>query len=426
MMNTYKAVFLTTLLTTRLTSPASAECVPGIYSDDKNHVVVVSDTIASPSTGFKYLLLDGRFGTTLSTSKPFDCDNNFITLRDERKITSRLVSSPLTRTKTTFTSAETELTGELIEPAGATNNSRPLVVMVHGSEQSPAIGGSRALLLAGLGISVFVYDKRGTGQSNGIYTQNFELLAEDAAAAMSHARTLAAGRFGRAGYWGASQGGWVAPLAATRSHADFVVVGFGLVASPIEEDLDQMILEARQQKLSAADINQLHRLSTVTAKVLRSHFTDGIKELEVLHQEFKNQPWINSINGEYSGSMLRMSEADMNRIGRAVFDNLELIWDYDSSSVMKKIKVPVLWIAAENDREAPSERTLQQLAKLKKRNSKLQVYVFPNTDHGMYEYTEMPDGSRHITRVTDGYFRLVAEWIQENKKPFSGKAFALN
>ncbi|MEN0037921.1 MAG: alpha/beta hydrolase [Cellvibrio sp.] len=425
-MDTYKTVFLAILFATSLPTSANADCAPGVYKDDKHHVAVITDTIDSPSTGFKYLLLDGRFGTTLSTSKPFECGNNFISLKDEKNITSQLVPTPLNRTKTTFTSAGTELTGELIEPAGGPKASRPLVVMVHGSEQSPAIGNSRALLLAGLGISVFVYDKRGTGQSDGIYTQNFELLADDAAAAMSHARSLAVGRFDRAGFWGSSQGGWVAPLSATRSPADFIVVGFGLVASPIEEDLDQMILEARQQKLSAEDINQIRYLSKVTAEVLRTQFTDGLKELEALRQTLKNKPWINTINGEYSGAMLRMSDAELTRIGRALFDNLELIWDYDSSSVMEKIKVPVLWIAAENDREAPSERTLQQLATLKKRNPKLQVYIFPNTDHGMYEYTEMSDGSRHITRVTDGYFRLVAEWIQEKKKPFSGNAFLLN
>ena len=404
----------------------SSECTPGVYGNNHHNVVLVAEAIEKPSAGFKYLMLDGRFGTTLSASTPFNCSNNSITLHDKEKATSRLLPIPLTRTKTTFKSAEAVLTGELIEPAGAINESRPLVVMVHGSEQSPAIGNSRALLLAGLGISTFVYDKRGTGQSSGLYTQNFELLAEDAAAAMAHVRRLAAGRFGRAGYWGASQGGWVAPLSATRSRADFVVVGYGLVASPIEEDLDQMIVEAQQQKRSAADINQLHRLSAVTAKVLRSHFTDGMKELEVLRQEFKNKTWVNSINGEYSGAMLRMSDADMNRIGRAVFDNLELIWDYESAPVLEKVHTPLLWIAAENDREAPSERTLQQLAKLKNHNPKLQVYVFPNTDHGMYEYTEMPDGSRQITRVTDGYFRLVAEWIQEKKAPFTGKAFSLN
>src|SRR3546814_19211988 len=90
--------------------------------------------------------------------------------------------------------------------------------------------------MAAQGISVFVDDKRGTGGSDGEYTQNFELLAADAAKALDTARGMTAGRHGRAGFFGGSQGGWVAPLAATRTKAAFVAVGFGLGASPIAED----------------------------------------------------------------------------------------------------------------------------------------------------------------------------------------------
>src|SRR3546814_4024148 len=101
--------------------------------------------------------------------------------------------------------------------------------------------------MAAQGISVFVYDKRGTGGSEGEYTQNFELLAADAAKALDTARGMTAGRHGRAGFFGGSQGGWVAPLAATRTKADFVAVGFGLVASPIEEDREPKIGRAHVQ-----------------------------------------------------------------------------------------------------------------------------------------------------------------------------------
>ena len=38
------------------------------------------------------------------------------------------------------------------------------------------------------GIGVFVYDKRGTGKSGGVYTQNYLLLADDAIAAMNEAK----------------------------------------------------------------------------------------------------------------------------------------------------------------------------------------------------------------------------------------------
>src|SRR3546814_10019589 len=61
--------------------------------------------------------------------------------------------------------------------------------MGHGSERSSPIGGIYGYAMAAQGISVFVYDKRGTGGSDGEYTQNFELLAADAAKALDTARS---------------------------------------------------------------------------------------------------------------------------------------------------------------------------------------------------------------------------------------------
>src|SRR3546814_8705062 len=112
--------------------------------------------------------------------------------------------------------------------------------------------------MAAQGISVFVYDKRGTGGSEGEYTQNFELLAADAAKALDTARGMTAGRPGRAGFFRGSPGGWVAPPAATRTKADFVAGGFGLVASPGEEGREQSVYAER------AGIGRDHDLTPVT------------------------------------------------------------------------------------------------------------------------------------------------------------------
>jgi uncharacterized protein len=40
------------------------------------------------------------------------------------------------------------------------------------------------------------------------------------------------------------------------------------------------------------------------------------------------------------------------------------------------------------------------------------VYLFPDTDHGMFEFVANPDGTRKITRITDGYLRLLGDWIK--------------
>src|SRR3546814_8382190 len=82
---------------------------------------------------------------------------------------------------------------------------------------SSPIGCIYVYAMAAQGISVFVYDKRGTGGSEGEYTQNFELLAADAAKALDTARGMTAGRHGRAGFFGGRQGGRVGPPPPARA-----------------------------------------------------------------------------------------------------------------------------------------------------------------------------------------------------------------
>ena len=387
-------------------------CEAGAYGAPDQDVVVLEVKDWIPSPGLGYLLLDGRYGSTLSQDGPVSCGPGYVILKTGVAGQVRLEKRSFKRTREEIPVAGAVLVGELLEPTGQdVPPVRPLVVMVHGSETEPAIGNNRAYLLAAQGITVFTYDKRGTGQSGGFYTQNFELLADDAAVAMAHAQVLAQGRFNRSGYWGQSQGGWVAPLAATRSKVDFVAVGFGLVTSPIDEDREQMLMEAQTLHLDDHDMAEIRALSAATAAIVASHFTSGFDALEKLRQETADEKWPRLINGEYSGDMLRMSDRDLHRVGRAVFDNLEIIWDYNSTATLSALNIPLLWVIAEKDREAPITATVAALKRYRKDGKTVDVYVFPDTDHGMYEFVEAPDGSRHNTRVTDGYFRLVGDFI---------------
>ena len=96
------------------------------------------------------------------------------------------------------------------------------------------------------GVAVLVYDKRGNGQSGGIYpgasptAGAIDTLARDAAAA---ARFLAAQPEidrTRVGLTGQSQAGWIVPLAAAREPAvRFLVLFSGPAVTADENDLYQ-------------------------------------------------------------------------------------------------------------------------------------------------------------------------------------------
>src|SRR5882724_4346474 len=149
----------------------------------------------------------------------------------------------------------TKLAGRLVLPK--TNDPVPIVVLVHGAERDSARD-SYALqrLLPAENVGAFVYDKRGTGGSAVKYTQDFDTLADDAVAALREAKRIAGARCARIGYQGGSQGGWVAPLAATRASVDFVIVSFGLAVSVIEEGQEEVALEMRLKGHSQLEISK--------------------------------------------------------------------------------------------------------------------------------------------------------------------------
>ena len=390
-------------------------CPTGLFElpGSKQQVVIT----ARPTGSYRFTFIDGRRGDVGTADSPLSCTGGKLLGKGEQPIWNAV---DLRLTDVSFQSHGTKLGGTLVEPPGP--GPHPLVVFVHGSERTSPMSGSYPLILAAHGLSVFAYDKRGTGKSEGEYTQNFELLADDAAAALAESRRVAAGRFSRIGYFGGSQGGWVAPLAATRSKPDFVTVAFGLIASPIEEDREQVLSEMRAKGFGNPDLSQAREVAAAAAKVVSSRFTTGFERLADVKRLYGAKPWFSQIQGEFTGEVLREDEADLRRIGTALFDNLELIWGYDSRPTIAKIDVPQLWILAEADREAPPATTLAALQQLRENGTKIDVFSFPGTDHGMVEFTEAGDGSRSYTRITEGYFRLLADWIKQSPAGSYGHA----
>src|SRR3546814_17023390 len=80
-----------------------------------------------------------------------------------------------------------------------------------------------------------------------------------------------------------------------------VAVGFGLVASPIEEDREQMVSEVRAAGLGKGAEALVNRLSAATSKLVLTNFTQGYDTLDAVRREMAAQPWAAAINGEYSG-----------------------------------------------------------------------------------------------------------------------------
>jgi hypothetical protein len=138
-------------------------------------------------------------------------------------------------------------------------NRAPIIaaaVWVHGSGEIKRKSGLGEYL-ARSGLALLTYDKRGVGKSGGVYAgpevgtnnvsvENLTLLADDAAAALQSLSTEKLLHGIPLGFIGASQAGWVIPLAALKSHqACFMLLWSGPVETTHEEVLFEQVATRR-------------------------------------------------------------------------------------------------------------------------------------------------------------------------------------
>lgn len=392
----------------------AAGCKVGVYRSDGTRFVALTKT----ENGFRYMFSDGIGGRVGQGTDSITCRQGRVLVNGDDEW-PRLETR---QTETLFMSGSAQLAGRLIEPPFA-GPSTPLVVFAHGSERSPWIDrASDPYQLVGRGVSVFVFDKRGTGASGGSYSQNFPELAEDLVAASRHAKQLALGRFGRFGLIGLSQGGWVAPIAASEVDADFIGIGYGLAVDMNQEDASQIAKALVDEGFGDADMEKARQLTDMTARVVRSDFRDGLDELEAFLAEHAHEKWLESIRGGHTGVLLSYPLDELRSDGVPAFDGLNVDWSHEPMQVLRGLSMPQLWVLAGEDREAPIAETLARLDRLKAEGKPICVFVFPDTDHGIREFEQAADGSRHYTRVAPGYFDLLADWSRGELSEQYGKS----
>jgi pimeloyl-ACP methyl ester carboxylesterase len=315
--------------------------------------------------------------------------------------------------ETTFRDGDVELYGRLVLPEG--DGPVPVVIEVHESERDAAtVYNYRQRLLPAQGVGVFVYDKRGTGHSTGRYTQDFDLLARDAAAAVKAARNLAGDRGGRIGLEGGSQGGWVAPLAATLVPVDFVIVGYGMADSPLSENRDEALqdLEAAGFTDAATRAKALEVIAATEA-VVTSHFESGYAGLDAVRKKYGKEPWFKAVKGEFTGELLKYPNIALRIVGP--MRDVGTTWNYDSVATLRRLNVPLLWVLAADDTSAPPTITRERLLKLAAEGRPITVMQFPHTEHGIIEYETGEKGERIETRYAEGYFRTTLDFARDGR-----------
>lgn len=411
----------------RSAMPPEFRCLTGAYGLSDGRSLVITGAERGPRE-LDYQLSSGEYGrlTTISSvayllgaspgygSVSFTgCGLGDVMFRETGRpdISGRKVD--LRAINTFFDSAGERLHGKLVLPADG--KAKAIMVWIQGSDDDPATDDEeRQYILPLKGIGVFVYDKRGSGASGGELTADFNVRANHTAAAVAEARRLAPD-VAKVGVSGGSQGGWIAPLTATKTKLDFVIVGYSLAEGVTAQDRDEVEEQVRAAGYGDDVVAKVHQVTSATARIVKSGWKTGWREFATLQMKFASEPWIGAIetvNG-YTGIMLKTPIDQIRQTGPKLDKHIS--FNYDPRPVIARIRPRQLWILGGADRTTPSAKTIAILRQIQKTKPNLDLVVYQNADHGTVETFQFEGVMRH--RHPANLDDLIAQWILHGTLP---------
>jgi pimeloyl-ACP methyl ester carboxylesterase len=318
----------------------------------------------------------------------------------------------------TIPAGELELRAKLVLPLG--EPPFPVVVLVHGSGKESAVDTYyNVYLFAAHGIATLAYDKRGTGGSTGEFDQNFHHLSDDTVAAVEWLRTrpeIDAERIHLAGY---SQGGWISPLAASKTPGiRSLLINYGPMVPITEEDRWGYRYALYEKGFGEDAVAKVDRINQVLAAIV-DRGEDRWSELADLLDEADGQDWYEAVAG--SDSMVGFVASSKLPLWvlrlyawwmmRGMDDFVDRL--YDPVPVVTDLDVPSLWIFGGEDSSMPSQDSIDILEELQRQGRPIQIEVFPQAEHGILLFDGRDSSERGYLGYAPGYLDLQVEWLRQ-------------
>ncbi len=342
---------------------------------------------------------------------------------DDKVVQARRIDLP-ERTEM-FPSGDLQLRGKLVLPEASDQGAGPFpaVIIVHGSESDSAVDHYyEPYMYAANGFAALAFDKRGTGQSQGEYLQNFHVLSDDVVAAIRWLRAQPGIDGNRIHLAGFSQGGWIAPLAALKDgNIRSILVGYGVMVPVTGEDRWGYFYALQQKGLGEDAVAAADRVNAVIEGIV-DRGENRWSELGAMLDAGRGKPWFEGVRG--SDSILGVvAEEKYPLWGVRMFlwwrsltqgDTPFIDRVYDPVATMHKLQTPSLWMLGGEDSSAPTPWTLRELEKLRTEGRPVQVRVFPDADHGIIRFVQQADGERRFVGIEPDYYPAQIAWLREH------------
>ncbi len=280
----------------------------------------------------------------------------------------------------------------------------PAVVYLHGSgRETRKEFYYQAKLFARHGIVALAWDKRGSGASSGEAWAPYAAYADDAAAAARRLLTLPDVDPTEIGLYGASEGGWVAVLAAPKIHPAFVIVASATPLTPAEQVLYQTGEDVRRGGFGPEAVRQALALQRrVLDYQRRGAAPEQAPDLTKTLETAAGRPWF-----PFAKLPRKLWPAEDYAWWRSVMD-------FDPKPGWRAIRCPVLALGGGRDDRSDARASLDGIAREVAAGSAPPVttVLFPEADHPLLEW---PLGERvPPPRWPDGYARTLVCWTRQH------------
>lgn len=300
-----------------------------------------------------------------------------------------------------FSSGDAKLAGTLFLPDGPRRH--PAVVLFHGSGPQTR-DSARAEWFAGCGIAALAYDKRGVGESTGDFRKiPFPDLVEDGLAGIAFLKARSDIEARHIGVWGLSQGGWLGPLAASRStDVAFVIAVSGPGVTPGEQMVFYYANELRAKGFSDREIEEASAVRRAVWNYLATG--SGYEQAEAAIQRAKAKRWYASLSAQGDHLTGSFDHAEVTRND----DWYKTEMNYDPVATLRKLKVPALFVFGSDDQLVPVSKSVEiiQQTLAGSGHSDFTIKIFPGADHGLY--LRAATGEIELAR---GYEETMKEWV---------------
>ena len=309
-----------------------------------------------------------------------------------------------------FTNGDAQLFGTVYLPQSG--DRLPAVVVLHDASipnRQAALYRQLSEGLPAMGIAVLIYDRRATGQSSGSRENiNLTALAEDGIAGQRALSKVTRIDPNKIGFWGLSQGGWLAVLAAARSpNAAFAISVSAPLISPEEQMQFAMSNLMTIRGFPDNDIQQMLDTRKAWAGYVRGENTRAIAVAAL--QNAETEPWFDLVYLPKPSQLPREEQ----------ISNVNNDKDYDPVSTTTKVHVPLLFLYGASDPWVPVAKSVERLQSLSHVYSNIEYAVVADANHAMMFPSNDTMEINQSTVQNDApqaasYFMLLGSWLSRH------------